>query len=337
MGDPHIFVCYDVTDTAYETTSLTLQLISDLRRAGAEVITDSSTISNQAFMRFLDHALLQCQWLILVQTTQALQSLRVQISVNTALHLVVQQRMKGVFRLVISSADLQDEPFVWTTLREFDARQDYARARDKVLLELGLLRVDDEPDELQQTLLLPVPANAQRFLPAPRDIPAGYRPSGGLEKFPSCPPWVSLDRPSHYKSTRKPSQPEAMAIFLKSLITGLSTALASSKKIGKELLLQNHILPLAGHHSSLSMRQTQRFWLVLSAFVLLLILLLIGVSLILKGSAVNHGREGAPLAKPSPTVHQTVLHTTLLNGTAESQRIYLRTTGETFGFVRAIC
>ncbi len=285
MGGPHIFVSYDVTDTAYENTSMTMQLISDLRHAGAEIITDSSAVSNGAFVHFLNQMLLRCQWLILVQTPQALQSLRVQTSVNTALHLVAQQRMKGVVRVIVSSIDLQDEPFVWTTLHEFDARQDYARARDKILLALGLLRVDDELTEMQQTLLLPVTANAQASVPTLEDIPVSYRSLRGLDRPAGYSSWVSLDRPPHYGSTHKSSQPGSLAVFLKSLTTRFSAVSASIRKNVNEIFLQkpqNCALPLTEHISSLSIWQTQRLWLVLSSFALLLILLSIGVYIIVR-------------------------------------------------------
>src|SRR4029077_16939687 len=76
------------------------QLISDLLANGVEVVTDQEDIPDTQLVDFMTRQLTGCQYLILIQTPRALQSLRVQLIVNLALNLVAQQRMKEVLRLM---------------------------------------------------------------------------------------------------------------------------------------------------------------------------------------------------------------------------------------------
>src|SRR5262245_39673106 len=94
MTTLHIFVTYDPTDTAFAT-----QLMTDLLKAGVEVITDGMG-ATPTLEEFLAQELPQCQHLIVVQTPEALQSPRVQAIVARALKQVQAGQMRGVLRVI---------------------------------------------------------------------------------------------------------------------------------------------------------------------------------------------------------------------------------------------
>ncbi|MBV8822059.1 MAG: hypothetical protein JO123_04655, partial [Ktedonobacteraceae bacterium] len=66
-------------------------------------------------------------------------SLRVQMEVNSAFNLLMQQRMQGVISVLAEPCNSNELPATWTTLKSFDATQDYPRALTRVLGEVGLL------------------------------------------------------------------------------------------------------------------------------------------------------------------------------------------------------
>ena len=139
-----IFVSYEPTDAAFAT-----QLMTDLREAGAEVITDSTDPQDTTFEQFIAQELLQCQQLIVVQTLEALQSPRVGAIVDTALKYVQQGQMTGVLRVIAPTLDAEEVqafPLTWATTPAFDASQDYPRALAKLLWNLGLIEINDISD-----------------------------------------------------------------------------------------------------------------------------------------------------------------------------------------------
>ncbi len=164
MSSSRIFVSYAcMGDEA--GARIAKQLVNDIRATQTEAITDHETIPNERFIEFLNRELPQCGYLIVIQTPVALQSLRVQTTVNMALTLVTQQRIRGVLRLIAFPSQNTNNQSLWDTLYTFDASLDYPRARDKVFIELGLIHLD---------------ANDSFFMPFPTPAPSGpmSRPVG---------------------------------------------------------------------------------------------------------------------------------------------------------------
>jgi hypothetical protein len=147
MASSRIFVSYATTKSPQRDRDIAARFILDLQAAKAEVVTASESISDENFMQFLYKELPQCQYVVLVQNAEAIQSSRVQSTINLALTLVSQQRIKEVLRLIVAPSSLDKEPRVLATLRTFDATEDYLRAREKILLELNLLTLEQDPEE----------------------------------------------------------------------------------------------------------------------------------------------------------------------------------------------
>ncbi len=136
MTVARIFVSYEPTDAAFAT-----QLMTDLRKTGAEVITDTIGLEDTAFEQFLSEKLPQCQQLIVVQTPAALQSPRVRARVVRALKQVQEGQMTAVVRVIapaLNGAKGQAVPLRWASMPEFDASQDYPRALARLCLHLGI-------------------------------------------------------------------------------------------------------------------------------------------------------------------------------------------------------
>ena len=163
MTIPHIFITHYATEERQYGFQLLTQLIADLRSSGAEVITDGGRSTEEQFAHMLDQELPRCQWLIFIQTPEALHSPRVQTTVNTAMQLVSQERMQGIIRLVATPAKTQEMPVGWSTLTTIDASQDYLRAREKLLLILDIPKSSGR----NQSSLVPPPAS-------PLGIPSTY-------------------------------------------------------------------------------------------------------------------------------------------------------------------
>src|SRR5216110_1562847 len=125
MNVMRIFVSYETTDAAFAT-----QLMTDLRGAGAEVITDNVGLEDTTFEQFLSEQLPQCQHLIVVQTPAALQSPRVRAVVDNALKLLQEGQMTAVLRVLapdLNGVKVQAVPLRWAGTREFGASRDYPR------------------------------------------------------------------------------------------------------------------------------------------------------------------------------------------------------------------
>ncbi|HEU5228639.1 MAG TPA: hypothetical protein VFU49_12565 [Ktedonobacteraceae bacterium] len=138
MPIPRVFISHYTTEETQQSFQILTQLIADLRTAGAEVVTNGGRSSVEHFTYTLNHELPQCQWLLLIQTPEALHSSQVQTTVNTAIQLVSQQHMQGIIRLATSPVNTQEIPMAWSALTTIDIGQDYPRALEKVLLALGI-------------------------------------------------------------------------------------------------------------------------------------------------------------------------------------------------------
>jgi hypothetical protein len=174
MGLPRVFVSFATTNISRQETELGQQLINDLCSMDAEVVTDDESVPDAQFMQFLQQELAHCQWLILIQTAEAARSLRVQVTMNTAQQQVARGTMRGMLRIVCSSSEEVDDTERYTEATAFSYSGDYPRIRDKVLLALDLLHVDDVIEKnLYKASTISLPAEADS--PAPRQKQASSR------------------------------------------------------------------------------------------------------------------------------------------------------------------
>src|SRR5579859_211772 len=149
-----IFVSYETTDAAFAT-----QLMTDLREAGAEVITDNVGLEDTTFEQLLAEELPLCEYLIVVQTPAALQSPRVRAVVDSALKLVQEGQMTAVLRVIAPTPNgvkAQAVPLRWANTPEFDASQDYARASFRLRLQLDLSYTKVSPSAPPPAASMPV-------------------------------------------------------------------------------------------------------------------------------------------------------------------------------------
>ncbi len=138
MQTVRVFVSYNTGQDHNPYEQFALQLIADLRAAGAEVVTDGGNISDAIFVQTINREFPTCRWFVLVQSPEALQSPRIQMMVNTALNLVGQRSMNGALRVLTGPTQSNDVPPTWERLRTFDANHSYASALEQLLTALGL-------------------------------------------------------------------------------------------------------------------------------------------------------------------------------------------------------
>ena len=137
MTGPRIFVCY--RDEVQRDRLFAQQLIDDLRNAGNEIAVLESIeqgTNDEQFTDALHQTLATCDWVILVLTPEVLQSPKIAMVVNVALTLVMQKKLRDLFAMLAALVEPQDMPPTWTTIRKFDATQDYPRALARLLLAL---------------------------------------------------------------------------------------------------------------------------------------------------------------------------------------------------------
>lgn len=130
---PHIFLSHSHRDDEF-----TNKLAADLRAAGVDVWLDQSDVNSGDFMERINEALRTREWMVLVQTPEALRSSAVRSEVNAALSLVFRRSMRGVVRVVAAPCDPAEVPATWSTLPAFDATADYQKALAGVLAAIGL-------------------------------------------------------------------------------------------------------------------------------------------------------------------------------------------------------
>lgn len=138
-----VWVSYAAGDEFPQEAMLVQQLISDLQNAGAEVVTDNAALSDEQFTPFFRRELSTCAWFLLVQTQEITGSFRVQEAMNIALQQVERGQLRGVIRIICPSWDAWNEPAQWSETKSYSFQGDYPRLRDKILLDLDLLRIED--------------------------------------------------------------------------------------------------------------------------------------------------------------------------------------------------
>jgi hypothetical protein len=141
---PRIFFCYRI-DADIAMLQLIAQLIADMQIMGAEIILDDD---DQAHidLELLRREIVCCEQMIVVQTPEAIASLQVSAAISIGLELVTHGQMQQVLRLVAAPLGTYALPWMWEGLRTIDARADYTKVRDELLLTLGFSNPDSWAD-----------------------------------------------------------------------------------------------------------------------------------------------------------------------------------------------
>jgi formylglycine-generating enzyme required for sulfatase activity len=137
---PRVFVSH-----SHQDEDFTQRLVADLRTAGAVVWVDVADIRHGDFMRRIDEALDQSEWLVLVLTPAALASSYVRSEVDAALHLVHQGRMRDVIPILAAPTLPNTIPPLWGVLQRYDATRDDQAAVTGVCHALGLRAPWEQP------------------------------------------------------------------------------------------------------------------------------------------------------------------------------------------------
>jgi len=179
MPEPvRVFVSYATPDRAFAE-----ELVADLQAAGAEVWWDVSGIGEGDFLGKINAALLQCQWLVLVLTPNAIASKWVNIEVNAGINRREKALMHGVLPVLASPMAHDAIPPVWDNLHRYDGVGDYPGEIARLIRTLGLSGLPAEPPRARPAMPAPPPhvAPPERF--PPRLASLGYRVAfqGGAE------------------------------------------------------------------------------------------------------------------------------------------------------------
>lgn len=172
MAQPHVFLSHSSRGAAF-----TRQLEDALHQAGATVYRVSADQGGD-FLKCINEALLACQWVVLVLTTDALASPWVEQEIHAALALKNQRRIQNILPIQAGAVDYRAIPPLWGVYNIFDASRDYAAGRDGLLRALGLPVPSASPPVAQRPIP-PPPAQPTSASP----LPAG-RGAGG-EDLPS--------------------------------------------------------------------------------------------------------------------------------------------------------
>ncbi len=138
MSVSRVFVSYTTSRASNRYEQFSVRLINDLRVAGAEVATDGGSISDTTFVQTINQELPTCQWFIFIESPEALQSPRIQMTVNTAINLVAQRRLQGAFRVIVEQTQPQEVPPAWAKLQAFDASRQYTAVLTQLVTALHL-------------------------------------------------------------------------------------------------------------------------------------------------------------------------------------------------------
>ena len=146
MAQTRIFVSHSPIDE-----SVTGRLVDDLRRAGADPWAYQADVINADLIdadvkrhideildETLDEIRTHSDWLVLVQSPNAIASPQVRAEVDEALLRVNQGSMRGVIPFLVVPCAPGTIPPQWDALRRYDATHNYASALAGLLLQLGL-------------------------------------------------------------------------------------------------------------------------------------------------------------------------------------------------------
>jgi hypothetical protein len=163
---PRVFICH-----SHEDNEVTERVVADLRAAGVDVWIDTAEIAHDDFQDRINAGLMDRDWLILIETPEALHSPWVRREVNAALQLKDQGRLRDVIPLVVKPCVSSDVPPLWAILHHYDATVDYPRALQ------GLLRAVS----LNSPTTGPVAPRMQPGAPMPPGTPDSYRDGGPVQ------------------------------------------------------------------------------------------------------------------------------------------------------------
>lgn len=147
-----VYMSYYQGDVSHFDYQITSQLIYLLQRANAEVIPGIISSMESGFSTSVYQELATCQWLIVIQTPQAMLSPALKMTMDVARSLVAQNTMKGIIVIKAAVFNSQDLPYPWSQLLTIDATREPQKALAKVLREISLdeqptlLKVDRQPE-----------------------------------------------------------------------------------------------------------------------------------------------------------------------------------------------
>src|SRR5258708_7268772 len=133
MSTPQVFVRYSHANSAFME-----MLVRDLTQAGAHVWVDRDGIRDGNIVDQMNEGLKQAEWLVLVQTPDAIASPYVKAEVNAALHRVLKGQMRGMVPVIAAPCPPPHVPPLWSSQQYYDATQDYRGALDGLLRVLGI-------------------------------------------------------------------------------------------------------------------------------------------------------------------------------------------------------
>jgi hypothetical protein len=165
MSRPRIFVSHSNQDNLF-----TKKLVDDLKAMGADVWVDYEQIASGNFAKSINEGLGTCEWVILVQTPNALASSWVREEIDAAANLRVKRRVKEVIPIIAEDCAGCDVPPMWDTLHNYDATTDYERAIAGIGRALGLLKTGGGQPQ-PTTRAVPVSLPRVQPKPEPRRSP----------------------------------------------------------------------------------------------------------------------------------------------------------------------
>jgi hypothetical protein len=138
MPSPRIFVQYQIADATQYSAIFAKQFFTGLQTAGAKVVRVRKD-RRRGGPAFPSQGSAHCQWFILVQNPEALQSLRVQTTIHTALTLFKQQQVQGLQLMIAAPSYPQNEQCGEDEEYERKVSLVHEEAEKNVLLEIHLI------------------------------------------------------------------------------------------------------------------------------------------------------------------------------------------------------
>ena len=133
MSQPRIFVSHSHKDDAF-----TERLVADLRQAGADAWMDKTDLGAGDDPARISQALSDCEWFVLVLTTDALKSKWVRQEVDAAHRLKNQGQIHDLIFLHADLPHIHVVPPMWGVFNIIDARKDYTSGFNRTLKAVGL-------------------------------------------------------------------------------------------------------------------------------------------------------------------------------------------------------
>jgi hypothetical protein len=292
MPDVQIFVSY-ISSSSEPGAQVAQQLLQDLQAAGGKVVTADDSIADDELVEYLDRQLPDCQYFLLVQTPSALQSLRVQTSLNLAFSLVAQQRMRGVLHFLTEPAESEAKDLLGPVQRSFDAGKDYPQARDALLQELGLLKPAD-----------PTPAATKLLTPS---LPAHSGSASLTSDLLQAPAPLPESKPTMLLSPQPVARASRVATPLPHSASKTSGAIPPTSSLARKVAVNSPLVLPPPVPASLDRPRPLPWWqrsrsrrLVIGLAAVVLLLALVS-SLLASTTSLSRISQNSPTAQPTPT------------------------------------